>query len=91
MSNDLVIVKFSDGLELYTQYQGSSDTCYPALFDTAEEAMGAGYHKLIEYRDYIKLEPVIAQTKYACPQVWQAAACRASKQFIGPIVIPEDY
>jgi hypothetical protein len=70
MSNALLIVKFKDGHKLYGQYQGTSDTWYPNLFDTPNEAWSLNrrkeeeYQKLIEDRKALNPEEVEIYTDY---------------------------
>jgi hypothetical protein len=77
MSNALLIVKFKDGHKLYGQYQGSTDTWYPNLFDTPEKAWSYSrkekeeYKKLIENRDVKNPEEVEILTDYGASKPYK--------------------
>lgn len=86
MSNALATVIFKDGTKLYTQYQGSSDTFYRALFDTAEEAICYSRSKIEEYKilqrteDMKAPENISVYTNYGSGRWFDGTACKATKQ-----------
>lgn len=87
MSNALVTVTFKDGLKLYSQYQGSSDTFYYSLFDSAEKASSLNRHvdpdwkALSRYEKPKELEDVHVHNNYgAGGDKYLAKACRHTKQ-----------
>lgn len=87
MSNALVIVSFEDGEKLYTQYQGSADVFYSALFESEEDAWSLDRHDPKDFQSltrYTKLknpEKVHVFNDYgAGSDGYDAYACRKTKQ-----------
>ena len=86
MSNALAEVKFKDGTILYTQYQGSSDTFYSALFETSEEAWGfyrhdpKGWTALTRRAEMEEPEEVEVISHYGGGSSWTGTACKKTLQ-----------
>jgi hypothetical protein len=99
MSNALLIVKFKDGHQLYGQYQGTSDTWYPNLFDTPDEAWSLNrrkeeeYQKLNEDREGPNPENVEIYTTYGGEEskVCNGMADRNTKRITSDCYPPWDY
>lgn len=87
MSNALLKVRFNDGLILYGQYHGTSDTCHLNLFDSVEEASSynrftpEGYSALQKNNEGEAVpEAVEIYSDYGSGWYWQGRACRVTKQ-----------
>lgn len=87
MSNALVTVTFKDGLKLYSQYHGSSDTFYHALFETSTEAWShsrhepSGWKYLCHHETMKNPEVVEVDNDYGGgSKAYEARACRLTKQ-----------
>lgn len=84
MSNALAVVRFKDGTLLYTQYQGSTDSLYPALFHNAEEAWSYDRHdkgnlaRLQKREPLIEPEDIEVQCSYAGGAKLTGRACKKS-------------
>lgn len=81
MSNAGLFVRFDDGLLLFGQYHGTSDTCHSGLFMSYEEAWtqnrrsvegGINLSRTCECPG----EPVELCDDYGGSKYWPGAACR---------------
>jgi hypothetical protein len=93
MSRATAIIRFEDGSELFTLYNGTVDIMWNTLVDSAEDAWGWLYEN---YRsgDMSKLhrqctcgqepEPCTVLNTYGRESEWLAHACRKCKVYIGP-------